>query len=87
MKPSKVHFCKKEVEFLGVIVSENGIRPNPERISAIREIPPPKNVRQLRRFLGIGQYQARFLVNFAIEVQPLRELLRKEKRWTWTAKE
>ena len=51
VKPSKVHFCKKEVEFLGVIVSENGIRPNPQRINAIKEIPPPKNVRQIRRFL------------------------------------
>ena len=80
VKPSKVHFCKKEVEFLGIIVSENGIRPNP-----IKEIPPPKNVRQIRRVLGICQYQARFLINYAKEVQPLRELLKEENKWTWMA--
>jgi len=42
------------------------------------ELPPPKNVRQLRRFLGICQYQARFLITYAKEVQPLRELLKKK---------
>ena len=77
IKPSKVQFCKREVEFLGYIISEDGIKPNPNRISALMEIPPPKNVRQLRRFLGICQYQAHFHINYAKEVQPLQELLKK----------
>jgi Reverse transcriptase (RNA-dependent DNA polymerase). len=67
VRPSNVHFCKKEVEFLSVIVSKSGIRPNLE------------NVRQIRRFLGICQYQARFLISYAKEVQPLRELLKENK--------
>ena len=84
VKPSKVHLFRREVEFLGFIVSQEGIRPNPSRIAAINDIPPPKNVRQLRRFLGVCQYQARFLINYAQEVQPLRDLIKKETRWRWT---
>ena len=87
VKPSKVQFCKRKVEFLGYIISEDGIRPSPERINAIKEIPPPKNVRQMRRFLGICQYQARFVINYAKEVQPLRELLKKDTKWRWTSHE
>ena len=77
INPSKIQFCKREVGFLGYIISENGIKPNPDRISVLMAIPPPRNVRQLRRFLGIYQHQARFLINYAKEAQPLRELLKK----------
>ena len=87
VKAEKTQLIKEEIKFLGFVISAHGIRPNREKIEAIMDIPPPKNVRQLRRFLGICQYQARFLVNYAKEVQPLRELLRKEKRWKWTERE
>ena len=51
------------------------------------DIPAPRNIRQLRRFLGVCQYQARFLINYAKEVQPLRELLKKDKKWKWSEHE
>ena len=87
VKAEKTQLIKDEINFLGFVISEKGIRPNRGKIEAIMDIPHPKNVRQLRRFLGICQYQARFLINYAKEVQPLRELLKKEKRWKWSARE
>ena len=65
VKPEKTHFFKREVEFLGFIISDAGLRPNPKKVESILNIPPLKNLKQLRRFLGICQYQARFLINYA----------------------
>ena len=87
VKAEKTQLIKHEIQFLGFVISEQGIRPNREKIEAIMDIPPPKNLRQLRRFLGICQYQARFLINYAKEVQPLRNLLRKDRKWKWTENE
>ena len=87
VKAEKTQLFQNEVKFLGFVISEQGIRPNREKIEAIMDIPPPKNIRQLRKFLGICQYQARFLINYAKEVQPLRNLLRKDKKWQWTEEE
>lgn len=84
VKPDKLQLGQRQIEFLGFLVSEEGIRHNPEKTGAILEISPPRNVRQLRKFLGVCQYQARFLVNYAQEVGPLRKLLRKDTKWRWT---
>ena len=86
-KAEKTQLIQHEIQFLGFVISEQGIRPNQKKIEAIMDIPPPKNIRQLRRFLGICQYQARFLISYAKEVQPLRDLLRKDKKWQWTENE
>ena len=85
VKADKLQLGRRQVEFLGYIISEEGIRPNPTKIGEILDIPPPKNAKQLRRFFGICQYQSRFLINFSKEVQPLRALLKKDTRWKWTA--
>ena len=53
VKPEKTHFFKREVEFLGFIISDAGLRPNPKKVESIMDLPPPKNLKQLRRFLGI----------------------------------
>ena len=84
VKPGKTHFIQPEIEFLGFIVSEVGVRPNPAKIKSIMEISAPRNVKQLRRFLGICAYQARFLINYAAETEPLRRLIKKNVKWEWT---
>ena len=87
IKPTKTHLVQREVNFLGFIVSEVGLRPDPLKIDSILEIPRPRNVRQLRQFLGVCQYQARFLLGYASEAQPLRALLHKGRKWSWTSVE
>ena len=84
IKPGKLQLGRKQVEFLGYIISEDGVRPHPAKIGEILDLPTPRNQKQLRRFFGIVQYQSRFLVNYAQEAAPLRILLKKGVKWNWT---
>ena len=65
LKPSKSHFVKSQVEYSGHIVSAEGLRPNPAKISAVKEFPIPKNIKDLRAFLGLSNYYCQFVKGFA----------------------
>ena len=75
LKPSKCEFFKSEVKYLGHIVSEKGIQTDPEKISALKTWPVPKNVKTLRSFLGFTGYYRRFVKDYASLVKPLNSLL------------
>lgn len=64
-------------------MSAAGIAPDPEKIRAVREMPIPQNVADVRRFLGMAIYMGRFLPNFTDTTKPLRDLLAKESEWIW----
>ena len=63
---------------------EDGVRPDPEKVKAILQIPALRNVKQLRRFLGICLYQSRFVVRYSQETELLHRLLQKGVKWKWT---
>lgn len=65
------------------MVSEGEIYTDPDKISAIRELPPPQNVRELRRYLGIASWYRRFVPEFSKIVHPLTSLLKKGKHFRW----
>jgi RNase H-like domain found in reverse transcriptase/Reverse transcriptase (RNA-dependent DNA polymerase)/Integrase zinc binding domain len=73
----KSSFFKSEVKFMGHIVSKEGVRPNKEKVAAIKDIPIPKNQKDIRAFLGVVNYYRRFLGNMAGHVEPLNRLLKK----------
>ena len=75
LKPSKCEFFQSTVKYLGHIISEKGIQPDPEKIAAVMTWPTPKNVKELRQFLGFTGYYRRFVKNYAQIVQPLNALL------------
>ncbi len=52
----KSNFCTLETEYLGYILTRNGIKPQPNKVQSILALAPPKNVKELRRFLGMVQY-------------------------------
>jgi len=88
VKPSKCKFAFFETNYLGHIISEKGIRPDPEKIRAICDWHEDKikiNVKQVRSFLGICNYYRRFVRNFAQVARPLTELLKKDSDFNWTA--
>ena len=84
LKPSKCRFVRKEVEYLGHILSPDGLKPNPTLVRAVREFPTPTAVKELRRFLGLASYYRRFIPKFASIAQPLHQLTCKGAIFKWT---
>ena len=75
LKPSKCHLLKPEVRYLGFIVSQEGIKSDPEKIKAVQEWPRPKTVRELRGFVAFCGFYRRFIENFAKTAAPLHALM------------
>ena len=85
-KLSKCDFWLKEVFFLGHIVLAEGIRVDPTKIEAVVNWKPPRNVTEVRIFLGLAGYYRRFVRGFSITAYPLTKLLSKGIKFEWTNK-
>nr|CAH7716438.1 unnamed protein product [Callosobruchus chinensis] len=83
IKLRKSAFARKKVSFLGHIVSPTGIAIDPQRIANIQRFPRPRNIRELRGFLGLTSYCRRFCENFSDLTLPLLSLLKKSVKWEW----
>ena len=81
---AKCSFLKPRIVYLGHVIDENGLHPTDDKIAALKQAPTPKNVTQLRSFLGLINYYSKFLPNLSTKLRPLYNLLLKNKRWTWT---
>ncbi|XP_063961269.1 uncharacterized protein K02A2.6-like [Lytechinus pictus] len=84
LKRSKCAFVESEVVYLGLKVSSQGLQPVKEKIEPIINAPKPKNVTELRSFLGMVQFYSRFLPDLASVLAPLHKLLQKEQKWEWS---
>ena len=83
LKPSKCEFFKSEVSFLGHVVTPEGIRTDPRKIEVVQEWAVPRNVTDVRSFLGFCSYYRRFIRNFADIAGPLHRLLEAERVFEW----
>ena len=79
LNKEKCEFAKTELTFLGHLIDQHGIRPDPDKTSAIRSLSPPSNITKLRRFLGMTNQLRKFSSQLAQATQPLRELLSKTR--------
>jgi hypothetical protein len=86
IKPNKCKIFASKLQFLGHMISKDGIQPNPEKVKAIAEIPAMKNVKDVQVFLGGAGYYRRFIHKFALITSPLTELLKKDVKFEWTEK-
>ena len=75
LKPSKCHFFREEIEYLGHVVSGKGISTNPKKVEAVAKCPTPKTVYDVRSFLGFVGYYRRFIRNFSKIAKPIREVI------------
>ena len=74
------------MSFLSHIVSAKGIRVDPVKIEAVMNWKPPRNVTEVKRFLGLAGYYRRFVRGFSVIASPLTKLLRKGIKFEWTNK-
>ena len=82
-KASKCTFCSSELEYLGHIVGRDGIKVDPRKVSAVVDWPIPKDVHQVRSFLGLANYFRRFIQGYSTMVGPLTSLTGKSTPWNW----
>ena len=87
LKRSKCHFMLPSVEYLGHKISNKGIQPTGEKIHAIVRAPAPNNVSQLKVFLGMLNYYAKFLPNISSRLASLYRLLQKWVPWAWNTEQ
>ena len=84
LKPAKCHFICQSVEYLGHLVTPQGISPNPARVAAVKDYPTPTSVKEMRQFVGIASYYRRFIKGFAKVAQPLHALTQKGAVFKWS---
>lgn len=83
LNKEKCLFNMKELEFLGYMVSDKGIRQTDERVGAIKSLSAPKSKEELQSLLGLINYVTRFIPHLATQTEPLRRLLIKDVRFHW----
>ena len=84
LKLEKCEFLLSRIEYLGHIISKEGIQPVPSKVEAIVNAPTPVNVQQLRSFLGLLNYYGKFIPSLATLLHPLNALLQVKKQWKWS---
>ena len=78
LKQPKCIFLAPSVEYLGHIIDKDGLHPAPEKVRAIHDIPEPRNLSELKSFLGLINYYSKFMSNLAMYLSPLYRLMQKD---------
>jgi hypothetical protein len=83
VKASKCSFAQQHLDYLGHVIGVNGVATDPDKVRAVQQWPEPKNVKQLRRFLGLAGYYRKFIKGFGVLAKPLIEFLKKDVAYKW----
>ncbi|MCO5576395.1 hypothetical protein L7F22_030205 [Adiantum nelumboides] len=82
----KSEFFLQEIQYLGHIISKNGIRMDPAKLEVIKDWPNPRNLHEVRSFIGMCAYYKRFIEKFSLILGPLHDLTKKNIKYVWTEK-
>ena len=77
----KCEFRRNTISYVGHVLTGQGVKPDSEKVRAVKEMPPPPNIKELQTLLGFVQYQAKFIANMSEITAPLRQLLEKDFQW------
>ena len=84
LKAKKCEFCKTKIEYLGMIIEEGRISMDPIKLGGIKNWPIPTTVKQVRSFLGFGNFYRKFISHYSDLARPLNDLTKKDKKFEWT---
>ncbi|XP_073529630.1 uncharacterized protein [Phyllobates terribilis] len=84
IKLEKCEFHQEEIQFLGYVISPQGLRMDAKKMQAITEWPIPKNVKEVQHFLGFANFYRCFVKNFSEIVAPITQLTKKGAKFIWT---
>ena len=87
VKPGKYMQKVREVGFLGVIIEEDKVRMEKEKVQEVVEWPVPQSVKDVQKFLGLANYYRWFVKDFTKIARPLHEMMRKETKQSWEEKQ
>jgi len=83
IKPEKCMWKVQKIGFLDVVIGPNGIEIEKKKVDRVLSWPEPKNVKDVRKFLGLTNYYRRFIKDFAQVTRPMNMLTRKDVKWVW----
>lgn len=72
-----------QIKYLGHVISEDIVRPDPDKINVVLKYPVPETPKQIKAFLGLIGHYRHFIPNFAVIAEPLNNLLRKDVPFNW----
>ena len=84
LKLKKCQFLREEIHYLGFVIGRDGIKPEEEKVRAIRDMPAPTTVREVRSLMGMAGYYRRFVPNFSKIAEPMVALTKKYARFSWS---
>ena len=83
LQPNKCEFLHTEVSYLGHVITEKGVIPDPKKVETVDNYPRPINVKQLKSYLGMASYYRKFIPNFSRIAAPLHALLKANVPFVW----
>lgn len=84
LNPQKCNFLRSEVTFLGHLITDNGVKPDPKKFAVVKNYPVPQDANEAHRFVAFCNYYRRFIENFANIAKPLYSLLKKDAKFIWS---
>ena len=84
LRPAKCSFMKQQIKYLGHIIDQNGVRPDPTKVQAVQDFPRPTTVKEVRAFLGFANYYRRHIPNMSQLSVSLVNLTRKNVEFDWS---
>jgi len=87
LRPEKCEFHRKEIKYLGLVISENKVAMDPVKVARVRDWPTPENRTDVQAFIGFVNFYRRFIRDFSTIARPLFDLTHSDQAWNWDAKE
>ncbi|KAK1679361.1 hypothetical protein QYE76_040209 [Lolium multiflorum] len=87
IKRSKCMFAQQQLEYLGHIISKDGVATDPKKVQAVQDWPVPTSTKQVRGFLGLTGYYRKFIQHYSLISRTLSDLLKKDKVFQWNLTE